>query len=124
MKESYDEGIASHVGPESCGGVSNGAAEALTGERAGRVLSSEILIVRDADALMSCGRPHHARRKREPGGGPAESKTPSTHRSISRGRRSLPRGGRILRDGSREIPGSTWAVAPVRAVNPKGERRR
>ena len=37
MKESYDEGIASHIGPESCGGASNGAAEALTGERAGRV---------------------------------------------------------------------------------------
>jgi hypothetical protein len=41
MKESYGEGVASHIGPESCGGDSNGAAEALTGERAGRVWSRE-----------------------------------------------------------------------------------
>jgi len=37
MKESYGEGLANHIGPESCGGDSNGVAEALTGERAGRV---------------------------------------------------------------------------------------
>jgi hypothetical protein len=35
MKESYDEGIASHIGPESCGGTRDGAAEALTGEGCG-----------------------------------------------------------------------------------------
>jgi len=43
MKEPYDEGVANHIGPESCGGASNGAAEALTGVRAGQVLSREIL---------------------------------------------------------------------------------
>ena len=37
-----DEGVAIHIGPESCGGVSNGMAEALTGARAGQVLSREI----------------------------------------------------------------------------------
>ena len=37
MKESYGEGVAIHTGPESCGNVSNGMAEALTGVRAGRV---------------------------------------------------------------------------------------
>ena len=41
MKESYVEGLASHSGPESCGGARKGAAEALTGVRAGRVLSRE-----------------------------------------------------------------------------------
>ena len=41
MKESYDEGIASHIGPESCGDTRDGAAEALTGEGAGRVWSRE-----------------------------------------------------------------------------------
>ena len=43
MKEPYNEGLANHIGPESCGGGSNGTAEALTGERAGQVLSREML---------------------------------------------------------------------------------
>ena len=41
MKVPYDEGIASHIGPESCAGDRKGASEALTGESAGRVLSRE-----------------------------------------------------------------------------------
>ncbi len=44
MRESYDEGVASHIGPESCGGGSNAMAEALTGVRAGQVLSREMLV--------------------------------------------------------------------------------
>ena len=43
MKEPHDEGLASHIGPESCGDGSNAVAEALTGVRAGQVLSREIL---------------------------------------------------------------------------------
>jgi hypothetical protein len=43
MKESYSEGVATHAGPESCGGGSNVTAEALTGVRSGQVLSREIL---------------------------------------------------------------------------------
>jgi hypothetical protein len=41
MEKSYDEGLASHVGPESCAVVCKGHGEALTGVRAGRVLSRE-----------------------------------------------------------------------------------
>jgi RNA-directed DNA polymerase len=44
MKESYGEGLANHICPESCGGGSNATAEALTGVRAGQVLSREILL--------------------------------------------------------------------------------
>jgi len=44
MKESYGEGVANHTGPESCGGGSDAMAEALTGVRAGQVLSREILL--------------------------------------------------------------------------------
>jgi len=44
MKESYGEGVATHTGPESCGGDSNVTAEALTGVRAGQVLSRELLL--------------------------------------------------------------------------------
>ncbi len=42
MKESYDEGVESHIGPESCGGGSNAMCEALKGVRAGQVLSREM----------------------------------------------------------------------------------
>jgi hypothetical protein len=44
MREPYAEGLATHGGPESCGRACEGAAEALTGERAGRVLSREIFL--------------------------------------------------------------------------------
>ena len=43
MKESYGKGIASHPGPELCGGDRKVAAEALVGENAGQPLSSEII---------------------------------------------------------------------------------
>ena len=109
MKVSCGEGVASHTGPESCGDDRKVVVEALTGERAGWVLSPEILTVRDADALMSCGRQDRANRDREVRTGPAGSKTPCTHRSISR--------------GSREIPGLAPTPVGVRAVNSKEERR-
>jgi len=51
MKEPCDEDLASHIGPESCGGGSNGTAEALTGVRTGRVLSREMLPFQGADEM-------------------------------------------------------------------------
>ena len=44
MEESYGEGVASHASPESCAEVCKDLGEALTGVRAGRVLSREIRI--------------------------------------------------------------------------------
>jgi RNA-directed DNA polymerase len=44
MKESYDQGIASHIGPESCAEDRKGLSEALTGVRAGRLLSREMVL--------------------------------------------------------------------------------
>jgi len=43
MEESYGEGVANHIGPESCASVREGGGEALTGVRTGRVWSREIL---------------------------------------------------------------------------------
>jgi hypothetical protein len=43
VEVSDSEGVATHAGPESCGGGSNVTAEALTGVRSGQVLSREIL---------------------------------------------------------------------------------
>ena len=41
MKESYDEGLATYIGPGSCGAARKSGVEALAGERAGQVLSRE-----------------------------------------------------------------------------------
>jgi len=110
MKVSCNEGVASHVGPESCGGDHKVVVEALTGEDAGRVLSLENFVFRSADAVASGGRQQRRFRHRKGRPCSAWSKTPRTHRSISL--------------GSREIPGSAWMVIQARAVNPKGARRR
>jgi hypothetical protein len=41
MKESHDEGVATHIDPESCAVVRENGGEALTGARAGQPLSRE-----------------------------------------------------------------------------------
>ena len=41
MRVSYDEGVAIHIGPESCAVAREGFGEALTGERIGQPLSRE-----------------------------------------------------------------------------------
>ena len=90
MKESYESGVATHIGPESCGAACKGGVEALTGERAGRVLSRVRITLRDADAVGESGRPHPVRRYREAHRSPARSETPCTYGSTSRGNREIP----------------------------------
>jgi hypothetical protein len=46
-----DEGVAIHIGPESCAGAREGFGEALTGERIGQPLSRERVLVLGADAV-------------------------------------------------------------------------
>jgi len=58
MKKSYESGVATHIGPESCGAARKGGVEALTGGRAGRVFSRVRVFLRDADAVRRSGRPH------------------------------------------------------------------
>jgi RNA-directed DNA polymerase len=82
MKESDVEGVANHDGPESCAGSREGAGEALTGVRAGWVLSRETPVFRGADALTRCGRQHSAQRYRELRRGPARSETPMHARNL------------------------------------------
>jgi len=88
MKESYVEGLAAHSGPESCVVAREGRGEALTGARAGRVLSREsdispgcrrrrrrrkatlgASIARDASSPRAVRDPEHVRKylAREPG---------------------------------------------------------
>ncbi len=42
MKESYEKGVAIHLGPEPCGASRKAGHEALAGVRVGRVCSPEI----------------------------------------------------------------------------------
>ena len=90
MKESYVEGVATHDGPESCAVVRKGGGEALTGVRAGRVLSRERGRLRGADPVGVWGRPHRQGRYREALRDPSRSETPCTHGNTSRGNREVP----------------------------------
>ena len=90
MKESYESGSATHIGPESCGAARKGGVEALTRECAGRVFSRVRQSLRDADAVRRCGRPNPVHRYREVHWSPARSETPCTLGSTSRGNREIP----------------------------------
>jgi hypothetical protein len=52
MKVPHVEVLAKHNGLESCGGCGNTAAEALTGENVGGLLSSEITAIRVPTLLL------------------------------------------------------------------------
>src|SRR5262245_39496416 len=90
MEKSYESGVATHIGPKSCGAAREGGVEALTGERAGRVFSRVRDLLRDADAVGESGRPHLVRRYREECQSPARSETPCTYGDTSRGNREIP----------------------------------
>ena len=89
MKESYVKGLANHNGPESCVEWRDSLGEALTGVRAGRVLSREINLVRGADPLMMWGRQQPAVRKGKARWYPARSETPGMHGNNLRENREI-----------------------------------
>jgi hypothetical protein len=90
MQKSYECELATHIGPESCGAARKGGIEALTGERAGQVLSRGRNSLRDADAVGVSGRPHRVHRYREVCQSPARSETPCTYVDTSLGNREIP----------------------------------
>jgi len=75
VKVSCDEGVAIHIGPESCADGREAVREALTGEHAGQALSLEKCNYPGADALNSCGRQHRRERQCERPSGLAWSET-------------------------------------------------
>jgi hypothetical protein len=90
MKVRNIEGVATHNGPESCVGAGNCTGEALTEERAGRVLSREIHEpLWGADAVEVGGRPHPTRRQCEARRDPARSQTPCMRESTAFGNREI-----------------------------------
>src|SRR5438874_11247773 len=90
MEKSHESGIATHIGPESCGAAREGGVEALTGDRAGRVFSRDRHSLRDADAVGVCGRLRRVHRYREACKSAARSETPCTYADTSRATREIP----------------------------------
>jgi hypothetical protein len=120
MKESYVEGLASYGGPESCVHIREGVGEALTGVRAGRVLSRVIHDLglrfrgdRGAEVVEIHRRPHRVCRIGEAGTDPARSQTPRTRGNISHGNREVPYPAEAARE----------SLAAARIVKPSGVRR-
>ena len=102
MEVSYFKGIASYGGPESCVHIREGVGEALTGGRAGRVLSCvihaprrELWDVRGAEVVETHRRPHRVWRGPWPNGeagtDPAQSETPRMRASTLLGNREIAR---------------------------------
>ena len=89
MKVSNVKGLANHNDPESCGGARKGDSEALTGERAGWVLSRETRYVRDADPVGERGRPQPTHRFGKARWYPARSETPGMYGSNLRENREI-----------------------------------
>jgi RNA-directed DNA polymerase len=88
MKDSNVKGLANHDDPESCVVWSNPRGEALTGVRAGWVLSRE-KPVRDADPVGERGRPQSTLRNGEACWYPARSETPGMYGSNLRENREI-----------------------------------
>ena len=103
MKVLYVEGLANHIGPESCVAVRKGCDEALTGERTGWVLSREIYapprggLLRGADAVELSGRQNLGRRHGEMLWNPARSETPCMYGCTLLGNREIPSASVIAR---------------------------
>ena len=74
MQVHHDEGVAIHIGPESCAGIREDLGEALAGERIGQPLSRESFLTR-VPTLFERGRQHDRARHRERLADPAWSKT-------------------------------------------------
>ena len=120
MKESYVEGLASYGDPESFVHIREGVCEALTGVRAGRVLSREIHAPRrelradrGAEAVELRRRQHRGCRIREAAPDPARSETPSRRGNISHGNREVPRSAAARRE----------TLVAARIETPKGVQR-
>lgn len=99
MQVHCDEGVAIHIGPESCVRRREAVREALTGERTGQPLSRERALPRMPTPSLC--------RKATRTGAPAASARP-----IRRGRRTW-HVRTLLVDGNREISASTARAQPA-----------
>jgi hypothetical protein len=90
MKEPHVEGLASHDGPESCGGAGNDAVEAFDRGMHGRGIELRNQAFRDADAVQTKRKATRRASLCEMLDGPAQSKTRRTCRTFLRENREIP----------------------------------
>jgi hypothetical protein len=94
----HDEGVATHINPESCAVAREGNGEALTGEHTGQPLSRESFAVLGCRRRSRSGRQYGRARQRERSADPAWSRDPGMYaRSLSGNRE-------ILRPTARQSP--------------------
>ena len=109
MQVRHVEGLANRNGPESCVGVGDCAVEALTGERAGRVLSREI---HEPSGCRRCGKKRKATSSVPPARGAMEPRAvgdpvhAQKHRVREPGGLAV-LGGQERRRAHREVDGRT-----------------
>ena len=75
MRVHHEEGIASHLGPEPCGGIREGGVEASAGEGTGQPLNRERPIIPGADTVPNVEGHTHGRAISERLDDPAWSQT-------------------------------------------------
>jgi hypothetical protein len=90
MKEPDVEGVASHDGPESCGGAGNGVVEAFDRGMHGRGIELRDHSIRGADAVQMKRKATRWASLCEMLVGPAQSKTRRTCRTFLRENREIP----------------------------------
>lgn len=90
MREFHIEGLAIHDDPESCAGARKGVGEALTGARAGRVLSPEISFVKVPTPLHVAEGNTHGGAIGKPSRDLAGSETPCMRGNSMRENREIP----------------------------------
>jgi hypothetical protein len=86
----YDEGVANHIGPESCAVAREGHGEALTGECIGQPLSREKSLILGADAVHKVEGNMSGRDSARPGR-PGVVRDPGMCRRSLRGNREISR---------------------------------
>jgi len=58
VKVRYDEGLTSHIGPESCVAVREGVCEALTGVHAGQAIERRNFNLQESPCVLDRRRQH------------------------------------------------------------------
>ena len=90
MQVSYDEGVAIHIGPESCAVAREGLGEALTGVRMGQPLSRESFLFWVPTPCIWWKSPHSGATARAPWR-PGVVRDPGMCRRSLRGNREISR---------------------------------
>ena len=109
MRVRHDEGVANHIGPEPCVGVSDGVGEASVGERIGQPLSRDSYTSR-APTPLGRRKAIHSSASPQALGRPGVAADPGMCGSSLR--------------GNREISGPSGALAPPDRVGKARSRSR